>query len=94
MPTPTNKPAAYLAIEMWGKSYLTPPEVIAKQQEHAAKDRAPLDAAYRHNNKWVCVSSMRPDDPMRKNYEKMLARGKTGVTAGNRKPKRAGDDLI
>ena len=65
------KPSDYKAIALWGKETGSYDYYIKDEQDRAASDNAPLDATYKRDGTWRCVSDLAPEHPFRLAYEKL-----------------------
>lgn len=66
-----HKPHEYKAIREWGKMMGSYPYYIRMQQELASQEDAPLDAIYRSDKGWECVSGLAEGHHFRIAFEKM-----------------------
>lgn len=64
----------YLAIALWGQMLRSFAYYIDAQQESAAEDGAPVDALYRRDGKWFCVSDLDEGHRFRAIYSEALER--------------------
>jgi hypothetical protein len=64
----------YLAIALWGQMMQSFGYYIDAQQESAAEDGAPVDALFKRDGKWICVSDLDAKHSFRAAYDEALER--------------------
>lgn len=55
------KPSDYRAIALWGNQLGSYAYYVELEQNLASRENAPLDALFQRDEKWVCVSDLKPD---------------------------------